>query len=88
MRLGEDGKTCMENEQVLLFSRTSEIRGVDLSMPYYHTIPTISVPQVLAPSQLDFVVANRSIYWTDIQTHEVKRSGLVGGPTQTIIDKG
>lgn len=76
------------NEQVLLFSRANEIRGVDLGMPYYHTIPTISLPQVLSPSQLDFVAANRKIYWTDIQVNEVKRTGLTGGVTESIIDTG
>jgi integrin beta 2 len=76
------------NERVLLFSRANEIRGVDLGMPYYHTIPTISLPQVLSPSQLDFVAANRKIYWTDIQVNEVKRTGLTGGVTESIIDTG
>lgn len=76
------------NERVLLFSRANEIRGVDLGMPYYHTIPTISLPQVLSPSQLDFVAANRKIYWTDIQVNEVKRTGLTGGITESIIDTG
>jgi integrin beta 2 len=61
---------------------------VDLGMPYYHTIPTISLPQVLSPSQLDFVAANRKIYWTDIQVNEVKRTGLTGGVTESIIDTG
>ncbi|XP_047119261.1 low-density lipoprotein receptor-related protein 1 [Schistocerca piceifrons] len=88
MRLSEDNRTCIVNEQVLLFSRTSEIRGVDLGMPYYHTIPTISLPQVLSPSQLDYSIKLRKIYWTDIQVNEVKRSGLVGGETERIIDKG
>ncbi|KAJ9584469.1 hypothetical protein L9F63_021194, partial [Diploptera punctata] len=88
MRLNEDQRTCVVNEQVLLFSRANEIRGVDLGMPYYHTIPTISLPQVLSPSQLDFVAANRKIYWTDIQVNEVKRTGLTGGITESIIDTG
>jgi hypothetical protein len=57
-------------------------------MPYYHTIPTISLPQVLSPSQLDFVAASRKIYWTDIQVNEVKRTGLTGGVTESIIDTG
>ncbi|KDR21144.1 hypothetical protein L798_04073, partial [Zootermopsis nevadensis] len=88
MRLNEDQRTCVVNERVLLFSRASEIRGVDLGMPYYHTIPTISLPQVLSPSQLDFVAANRKIYWTDVQVNEVKRTGLTGGVTESIIDTG
>ncbi|KAG8233636.1 hypothetical protein J437_LFUL001047, partial [Ladona fulva] len=74
------------NEKVLLFSRPNEIRGVDLGAPYYHTIPTISLPQVLSPSQLDFVTRTKQIYWADMQVNEVKRTGLTGGVTQTILD--
>jgi DNA-binding beta-propeller fold protein YncE len=57
-------------------------------MPYYHTIPTISLPQVLTPSTIDFDARNKKIYWTDIQINEVKRSNLIGGPAETIIDTG
>ncbi|XP_063218358.1 prolow-density lipoprotein receptor-related protein 1 [Bacillus rossius redtenbacheri] len=88
MRLDTDQRTCVVNEQVLLFSRSSEIRGVDLSLPYYHTIPTISLPQALSPSQLDFVASSKKIYWTDTQVNEVKRTGLTGGVTESIIDTG
>lgn len=88
MRLDEDQHTCIVNEKVLLFSRASEIRGVDLEQPYYHTIPTISLPQVLAPSQLEFIAKYNRLYWTDVQVNEVKRTGLTHGPTQTLIDTG
>ncbi|XP_052130857.1 prolow-density lipoprotein receptor-related protein 1 isoform X2 [Frankliniella occidentalis] len=88
MRLDKDNHTCVVNEQVLLFSRANEIRGVDLKMPYFHTIPTISLPQVLSPSQLDFVASNKKIYWTDVQVNEVKRTGLTGGGAESIIDTG
>ena len=76
------------NERVLLFSRANEIRGVDLAQPYYHTIPTISLPQVLSPTQLDYRASTKSIYWTDGQVNEVKRARLTGGATQSIIDTG
>ena len=46
MKLAEDRRSCVRNERVLLFSRTNEIRGVDLDNPYYHIIPPISLPQV------------------------------------------
>ncbi|XP_046386652.1 prolow-density lipoprotein receptor-related protein 1 isoform X2 [Ischnura elegans] len=86
MRLSDDRRNCVVNEKVLLFSRPNEIRGVDLGAPYYHTIPTISLPQVLSPSQLDFVTSTKNIYWADIQVNEVKRNGLTGGVTQTVLD--
>ncbi|XP_075238130.1 LDL receptor protein 1 isoform X2 [Lycorma delicatula] len=91
MRLSEDNRTCVVNEKVLLFSRTNEIRGVDLTQPYYHTIPTISLSPsqlALSPSQLDYHAKSRTIFWTDIQINEVKKSLLIGGSTQSIIDTG
>ncbi|XP_054274081.1 low-density lipoprotein receptor-related protein 1-like [Macrosteles quadrilineatus] len=88
MRLSDDGVTCVVNERVLLFSRANEIRGVDLAQPYYHTIPTISLPQVLQPTQLDYVAAHKAIYWADGQVNEVRRAALTGGTTYSIIDTG
>ena len=88
MSLAVDQKTCLVNERVMLFSRSKEIRGVDLNQPYYHTIPTISLPQVMSPSQIDFYAATSNLYWTDIQYNEVKRAGLTSRPTQTVIDTG
>lgn len=48
MRLDlKDHKTCVPNEQILLFIMGNEIRGIDLMQPNHHTIPTIShSPQV------------------------------------------
>lgn len=76
------------NEKVLLISRNNEIRGVDILHPYYHTIPTISVPQVLSPVQLDYLARNSTLYWIDSHVNEIKRSGLTHGPTETLIDTG
>lgn len=76
------------NERVLLIARTNEIRGVDISQPYYHTIPTISSPQVLTPKQLEYLAKNGTLYWADSQISEIKRSGLTSGPTQILIDTG
>lgn len=76
------------NEKVLLISRNSEIRGVDILQPYYHTIPTVSIPQVLSPIQIEFVAKNTSFYWADSHIKEIKRSGLTRGPPETLIDTG
>ncbi|CAB3364278.1 Hypothetical predicted protein [Cloeon dipterum] len=86
MKLDDDQKTCKVNETVLLFSRANEIRGVDLSLPYYHTIPTISLPQVLTPSQIDFFAKNRQIYWADTQVNEIKRTNLSGSNIDIVLD--
>jgi len=76
------------NEEVLLFSRVNEIRGVDLSMPSYYTIPTITLPQAIVPLQLDFVASSKRIYWADVQGNEVKRRNLTGVKVESIIDTG
>ncbi|KAJ8961610.1 hypothetical protein NQ314_005912 [Rhamnusium bicolor] len=88
MRLSADNKTCVVNEKVLLISRDSEIRGVDIQQPYYHTIPTISVPQVLSPIQIEYLARNKTLYWADSKMNEIKRTGLTHGPTETLIDTG
>lgn len=61
---------------------------MDILQPYYHTIPTISVPQVLTPNQLEYFSKNGTLYWADSQISEIKKSGLTSGPTQTLIDTG
>lgn len=71
-----------------MFSRPNEIRGVDLMQPNYHTIPTISIPQVIQPVQIEFVAAKATLYWSDTQVNEVKSAGLTRGPTKTILDTG
>lgn len=76
------------NERIVLFSRANEIRGVDLTSAYYHTIPTINVPHAITPATIDFDAANKKIYWADVQMNEVKTSNLIGGPAETIIDSG
>lgn len=88
MKLADNGRSCVRNERVLLFSRPNEIRGVDLDNPYYHIIPPISLPQVLQATQLDFFSQERRIFWVDAQVNEVKRVGLVGSPIETVIDTG
>ncbi|XP_050312267.1 prolow-density lipoprotein receptor-related protein 1 isoform X2 [Anthonomus grandis grandis] len=87
-RLSEDNKTCVNNEQVLLIARNGEIRGVDIAQPYYHTIPTISVPQVLNPVQLDYFARNKTLYWADSQVDHIKMSNITHGPVRTLIDTG
>lgn len=89
MRLKSDNKTCVVvNEKILVFSRLNEIRGVDLDMPYFHTIPTISSPHAMSPSALDFHASSGKLYWADPQSSEVRRSNLQGGPSETLIDAG
>lgn len=61
---------------------------MDIQQPYYHTIPTISLPQVLTPNQVEYLARNGTLFWADSQIGEIKRSGLTAGPIQTVIDTG
>ncbi|XP_067123645.1 low-density lipoprotein receptor-related protein 1 isoform X3 [Centruroides vittatus] len=85
-QLAKDGKTCLKNERVLLFSRPNEIRGVDLDMPYYHIIPPFSLPKVINATEIDFDAREHQIYWADTHLNEIKRAALTGIIMDTIID--
>ncbi|KAK9892226.1 hypothetical protein WA026_019028 [Henosepilachna vigintioctopunctata] len=88
MKLNTDNRTCIVNEKVLLIGRSGEIRGVDITQPYYHTIPTISTPLVHSPIQIEYLANTSTLYWADSQMSEIKRSGLTLGPSITLIDTG
>ncbi|XP_050504790.1 prolow-density lipoprotein receptor-related protein 1 isoform X2 [Diabrotica virgifera virgifera] len=88
MRLSEDNKTCVVNDKVLLIAKTNEIRGVDILQPYYHTIPTISIPQVVSPVQIEYLSRNRTLYFADFHINEIKRTSLTHGPSETLLDTG
>lgn len=87
MRLSDDNRTCIANEQILLFAMATEIRGVDLAQPNHNTIPTISHPtQLVSTKFIDYIVSESKIYWVDNQLNEVKFSSLASGPIETILD--
>ncbi|XP_054720384.1 low-density lipoprotein receptor-related protein 1-like [Uloborus diversus] len=86
MSLASDMKTCYKNEKVLLFTRQNEIRGVELTMPYYNMIPPVSMPKVMKVHQIDFVASRHQIYWSDGDLSEVKRANLSGSSVETLID--
>nr|XP_042899679.1 low-density lipoprotein receptor-related protein 1 isoform X4 [Parasteatoda tepidariorum] len=86
MSLAADKKTCYKNEKVLLFTRQNEIRGVELTMPYYNMIPPISLPKVMKVYQIDFVASRHQIFWSDLDLNEVKRANLSGSVVETLID--
>lgn len=87
MRLDTDNRTCIANEQVLLFIMGSEIRGVDVLQPNHHTIPTIShSTQVVSPNVIDFLIKEGRLFWSDSVMNEVKSSGLSNGVIDTILD--
>lgn len=87
MRLDTDNRTCIKNEQVLLFIMGNDIRGVDVMQPNHHTIPTIShTSHVLSPSVIDFLISDAQLYWSDQALNEVKTAGISNGIIDTILD--
>ncbi|XP_001985922.2 low-density lipoprotein receptor-related protein 1 isoform X2 [Drosophila grimshawi] len=82
-----DERSCVPNEQVLLFVMGEEIRGIDLHQPNHHTIPTIrQSPRLVAPQRIDFLVEDSYIYWSDIQQNEISRAGISSGLIEPIIN--
>lgn len=51
-------------------------------------IPTVSGPLLTAPSTLQFVASEQSIYWADTETNELKRAALTGGGARVLADAG
>ncbi|XP_055528067.1 prolow-density lipoprotein receptor-related protein 1 [Wyeomyia smithii] len=87
MRLNNNRKRCIPNEEILLFAMATEIRGVDLQQPNHYTIPTIShQTQVIQPAVLDYDISEARLYWNDVQLNEIKSSALATGPIDTILD--
>lgn len=87
MRLDSNNRTCLANEQVLLFIMGSEIRGVDVLQPNHHTIPTVShSTQVVSPNIVDFLIKESRLYWSDSVMNEVKTSCLSNGGIETVLD--
>lgn len=72
----------------LLYSRPNEIRGADLMQPYYNTVPPISVPNVFNAIELDFDASSKFVYWIDSNMKEVRRTPIVGGPVESILNAG
>ncbi|KAJ6647666.1 Prolow-density lipoprotein receptor-related protein 1, partial [Pseudolycoriella hygida] len=84
MRLDTDNKTCVPNEQVLLFIVGTEIRGVDILQPNHHAIPTIT--HTMGPNVIDFVVEEGRLYFSDVTLSEIRTAGLSNGLITTILD--
>ncbi|XP_068625234.1 prolow-density lipoprotein receptor-related protein 1 [Battus philenor] len=67
MRLAADQRTCEAHEQVLLIGREGEIRGVDVAAPQEALVPPVAGPDVSAPAHLQYLAADRTVYWADTE---------------------
>lgn len=86
MQLSSDNKTCVQNEEVLLFLVGTEIRGINPQTNHY-IIPTIShATQGPELNIIDFLFADSRLYWTDKSVDEIRTSGLANGNVETVLD--
>ena len=82
-----DNRTCIPNEQVLIYIMGDEIRGIDLMQPNHYTIPTIrQSPQVMAPQSIDFLVDENRLFWSDTLLNEIKSAGISNSLIETIMN--
>jgi len=44
--------------------------------------------QALLHVQIDYLAADKKIYWSDYSSNEIKRSSLSGGNIEVILDTG
>lgn len=97
MQLSSDNRTCVQNEQILLFMVETEIRGVDIDETQHYIIPTIShathsarEPATQGPiaNIIEFLFNESSLYWTDKESNEIRISGLANGNNEVILDTG
>lgn len=86
MQLSADNKTCVENEEVLLFLAGTEIRGINPKTNHY-IIPTIShATQIAESNVIEYLFENSRLYWTDKSVDEIRSSGLIDSNVETILD--
>ena len=68
----------------MLFSRTTEIRGVTLENSHHNFIP--AVINVLNATTMDVDVERDHVYWVDAKAKTVMRACLNGSHLETVVD--
>ncbi|XP_043929607.1 low-density lipoprotein receptor-related protein 1B, partial [Protopterus annectens] len=85
MKLAPQRNSCYAMKRFLLYARHSEIRGVDISNPYFNFITAFTVPDVDEVTIVDFHADKERIYWADVKTQTIKRAFINGTSLETII---
>ncbi|XP_022111824.1 prolow-density lipoprotein receptor-related protein 1-like [Acanthaster planci] len=86
MQLGEDNKTCLDDNVFFVISVPTEIRGVHLSDGYHNVIPPLTIPSVANASSVDHDVKEQRLYWTDLQHKSINRAYINGTDIETVIE--
>ncbi|XP_035237468.1 low-density lipoprotein receptor-related protein 1-like isoform X1 [Anguilla anguilla] len=85
MKLQDDGHTCYESRQFLLYARQIEIRGVDIDNPYYNYIISFTVPDIDNVTVLDYDALESRVYWSDVRTQSIRRAFINGTGVETVV---
>ncbi|OQV21780.1 Prolow-density lipoprotein receptor-related protein 1 [Hypsibius exemplaris] len=80
---GSDSQ-CEQFRNFMLFSRTTEIRGVTLDKSHHNFIP--AVINVQNATTMDIDVARDQVYWVDAKAKTVVRASLNGTQVETVVD--
>ncbi|XP_002741307.2 prolow-density lipoprotein receptor-related protein 1-like [Saccoglossus kowalevskii] len=84
-KLADDKKTCVSNEKFVLFTRQTELRGVDLKNGFYSVIPALTVPELENATAVDYDAREKRIYWTDVKLNAIKRVFINGTGIESIV---
>ncbi|XP_062904698.1 low-density lipoprotein receptor-related protein 1-like isoform X1 [Mobula hypostoma] len=85
MKLAPDEKNCYEQKEFLIYSRNSEIRGVDVDNPYYNYITPFTDPDISQVKTIDFDASEERIYWSDLKPRFIKRAFINGTGIETVV---
>ena len=96
MKLAKDGKSCLKNQVILLYTAQNEVRGVELGRPIHHLIPAIPYPATVFPNHITFMASSQQIFWLDVagpswpHLQVVRRAniGTEDSQVKVIIDLG
>ena len=84
LNLSADGKTCVENEAMLLISGDEDILGISLDTNFADTC-AMPIVRSASAATMDFLVASKSIFW-------LNEGGIITAPledpaaSKTVLD--
>uniref|UniRef100_A0A671SCE3 Low density lipoprotein receptor-related protein 1Ba n=1 Tax=Sinocyclocheilus anshuiensis TaxID=1608454 RepID=A0A671SCE3_9TELE len=85
MKLSANNRSCQGVKKFLLYTRRSEIRGVDIDNPYLNVIMALTVPDIDDVSAMDYDAVDERIYWADVKTRTIKWAFINGTKLETVL---
>ncbi|XP_078360690.1 low-density lipoprotein receptor-related protein 4-like [Oculina patagonica] len=86
--LSDDGKTCLDPPQFLLFADATNRRIMKVFPQDSGSLTSVSLSNTLSrPVALAYDFVEDRVYWTDVWRNTISRSFLNGSSQEVIIDK-